>query len=127
LPLEAEPSDPCARLNTKRAGRNECARASVLSPFLVTEPQVLNQLTVRIDVRPSQIVQEPATFAYHLQEATATVVVFAVLAEMFREVVDAFGQDRYLNLGRARIRLVDPMLLNRRCFIECHCFETAVP
>ena len=89
--------------------------------MLVAQPQVLNQLTVRIDIRPSQIVQEPATLAYHLQEATTTVVIFAVLAEMVREVVDALGQDRDLNLGGPGIALVGPVLLNRGCFIECHC------
>ena len=81
------------------------ARAAIGAPArrsyrrLVTEPELLNQLTVRFDIRPSQIGQQSFPPAYHLQEATATVVIFAVLAEMIREVVDALGQDRYLNLG----------------------------
>jgi hypothetical protein len=66
---------------------------------LVTEPQFLNDLAVRLDIRPPQIVQQSATLAYHLQEAAATVVVFAVITEVIREIVDALGQDRDLNLG----------------------------
>src|SRR5687768_16483467 len=77
---------------------------------LVTEPQFLNDLAVRLDVCPPQIVQQAPTLAYHLQEAAATVVVFAVLAEMIREVVDAFGQDRNLNLGGPGVGFVDPVL-----------------
>jgi hypothetical protein len=87
---------------------------------LVTEPQFLNDLAVRLDIRPPQIVQQSATLAYHLQEAAATVVVFAVITEMIREVVDALGQDRNLNLGRPSVALVNAMLLDRCRFVESH-------
>ena len=90
---------------------------------LVTEPEFLNQLAIRIYVCTSQVVQQPAPLAYHLQEALATVVIFAVLTEMVREVVDAFGQDRYLNLGGPGVALMGPVLLNRGRFVECHCVE----
>jgi hypothetical protein len=65
---------------------------------LVTEPKFLNQLAIRLYVCTSQVVQQPAPLAYHLQEALATVVIFPVLAEMIREVVDALGQNRDLDL-----------------------------
>ena len=107
-------------VNTKRAGRNQCARACVIAA-LVAEPELLNQLTVRIDIRPSQIVQQPATLAYHLQEALATVMVLSVLAEMFRQVIDAFSKDRNLNLGGPGVVLMGPVLLNCWRFVECHC------
>jgi hypothetical protein len=103
------------------------ARAAISAPArrcyrrLVTEPELLNQLTVRVDIRPSQIVQQPATLAYHLQEATATVMVLSVLAEMLRQVIDAFSKDRNLNLGRPGVGFMGPMLLNRGRFVECHC------
>ena len=93
---------------------------------LVTEPEFLNQLAVRIYVCTPQVVQQSAPLAYHLQEALATVVIFAVLTEVFREVVDALGQDRNLNLCRSGIALMRPVLLDRRRFIECHCCEIAV-
>ena len=87
---------------------------------LVPEPQFLNQLAVRLDIGPPQIVQQSATLAYHFQEAAATVVILAVLTKVVREVVDALGQDRDLNLGGSGVALVDPMLLNRRRLIESH-------
>jgi hypothetical protein len=103
------------------------ARAAIHAPArrnyrrLVTEPELLNQLTVRLDIRPSQIVQQPATLAYHLQEAAATMMVLSVLAEMIRQVIDALSKDRNLNFGGPGVDFVGPMLLNRRRFIECHC------
>jgi hypothetical protein len=87
---------------------------------LVTEPQFLNYQAVRLDIGPPQVVQQSATLAYHLQEAAATVVIFAVLTEMIREVVDALGQDRDLNLCRPGVSLVGTVLLNCRCFVESH-------
>ncbi len=96
-----------------------------LSPVLVTEPQFLNDRAVRVDIRTPQIVQKSATLAYHLQEAAATVVIFAVLAEMIREVIDALGQNRDLNSGRTGVAFVRPVFFNCGCFIKRHCFETA--
>jgi hypothetical protein len=91
-----------------------------MSWFLVTEPQFLNQLAIRLDIRSPEIVQQSATLAYHLQEAAATVVILAVVTEMIREVVDALGQDRNLNLCGPRISLMGPVLLDRRCFVKSH-------
>src|SRR5437016_9045812 len=101
------------------------ARAAILAPArgchrLVTESKLLNQLAVRLDVRAPQIVQKSATFAYHLQEATATVMIFAVLAEVFREIIDALGQDRDLNLCRPGIAFVRPVLETRGRFVDSH-------
>jgi hypothetical protein len=93
---------------------------------LVTEPQFLNQLAVSLDISPPQIVQQSATLAYHLQEAAATVVILAVFTEMIREVVDALGQDRDLNLGRPSVCLMGTVLLNCRCFVESH-FPKKIP
>ena len=47
-------------------------------------------------------------------------MIFAVLAEVFREIIDALGQDRDLNLGGPGVTLMGPVLLNRRRFIESH-------
>ncbi len=103
------------------------ARAAISAPArrcyrrLVAEPELLNQLTVRVDIRPSQIVQQPATLAYHLQEATATVMVLTMLAEVFRQIIDALCKDGDLNLCGPGVALMGPVFLNRWRFVECHC------
>jgi hypothetical protein len=99
----------------------QSARPRVGVIALVTESQLLNDVAVRLDVRPPQVVQQSATLAYHLQEAAATVVVLTVKAKVIREVVDAFGKNRNLNLRGAGIAVMRPVLLNRWCFVECHC------
>ena len=109
----------CSRERKTRGPQSLRPRVGVKA-VLVTEPQFLNQQTVRLDFRPPQIVQQSATLAYHFQEAAATVVILAVVTEMIREVVDALGQYRNLNLRRPGVRLVDPVFLNRSCFIESH-------
>jgi hypothetical protein len=87
---------------------------------LVTETQLLDELAIRLDVRSPQIIQQSAALAYHFQEATATVMVLAMLAEMIREVIDALGQYRNLDLRRTGIAFVRPVLLDRSRFIESH-------
>ena len=82
--------------NAKRAGRNQCARASV-SCRLVTEPQLLNQLAVRLDIGPPQVVQQSAALTHHLEEAAATVVILAVFTKVLGEVINALCQDCDLN------------------------------
>jgi hypothetical protein len=49
------------------------------------------------------------------------VVVLTVLAKVIREVVDAFCENRNLNLRGAGIAFMRPVLLNRRRFVESHC------
>ena len=94
-------------------------RVSVIG--LVTETQLLNELAIRLDVGAPQIVQQSAALAYHLQEATAAVMVLAMRAEVIREIVDALGQYRDLDLRRTGIALMRPVLLDRSRFVECHC------
>jgi hypothetical protein len=106
--------------NTKRAGRNQGARASVFMDGLVPETQFLDDLSVGIDVRALQVVEQPATLPVHLEQPTATMVVVLVGAEVVRQILDALGEERYLNAGRARVRLVRPVLLDGRAFVESH-------
>ncbi len=53
-----------------------------------------------------QKIQKTAAFAYHLQEASAGVMVLCVCLEVLGQIVDPFGQDRNLHFRRARIHLV---------------------
>ena len=99
-----------------------CPRESVTRCVLVAEAKIRDDLAVPLDVGSLEIREKPAPFAYHLQEAAATVVVLTVKAKVIREVVDAFGKNRNLNLRGAGIAVMRPVLLNRWCFVECHCW-----
>lgn len=48
----------------------------------------------------------------HLQEAAARVVVFEVSLKVERKFIDFLAEERNLDLGRARILVMNPRLLN---------------
>jgi len=85
----------------------------VLSGVLVTEPQFLNHAAIRLNIDAPQVAQKATPLAYHLQEAATAVVVLTMDAKVVREIVDTLGQHGDLNLGRAGVTLVLPVLLNR--------------
>ena len=104
------------RGNTKRAGRNRCARAIVLMSGLVPQAQFLDDLAVVVDIRALQVVEQTATLSDHLEEATTTVVILLVGAEVVRQIVDALCEQRDLNASRSTVGLVRPVLLDGRAF-----------
>src|SRR5216683_3068854 len=63
-------------------------------------------------VRPLQVVQKRTARRYELQEAAARMIVLHVRLEVPGQVVDAFRQDRDLNLRRAGIAGLDGISLD---------------
>src|SRR5690554_3815836 len=88
---------------TKRA-----AIEPLLSKTSAPETEPRDQRPVTLDVLSAQVVEQTATLADQHQQPAAAVVVVLVLAEVLGEVVDPFGQDRHLHLGRARVAVVVP-------------------
>jgi magnesium-transporting ATPase (P-type) len=87
---------------------------------LVPETQFLDDLSVGIDVRTLQVVEQTATLAIHLQQPTTTMMIVLVGAEVVVQVFDALGEERHLNPGRSRVSFVRPVFLDGRAFIESH-------
>ena len=61
---------------------------------------------VTLYVRLLQIIKQTPTLRDHLQQASAGMVVFLVRLEMLGEFVDSLAQQRNLDRGRTRVRLV---------------------
>lgn len=80
-------------------------------PALPAQAEFLNQPPIALQVRSPQVVEEPATATYHLQQAAAAVVVFRVLAKMAGELFDASREQRDLHRRRTVIVLAAPELL----------------
>jgi hypothetical protein len=108
------------RGNTKRAGRNRCARAIMLIVGLIPQAQFLDDLAVIVDISALQVVEQTATLSDHLEESTTTVVILFVSAEMVRQIVDALREQRNLNASRSTVGLMRPMFLDGRTFFERH-------
>jgi hypothetical protein len=55
---------------------------------------------------PLEIIEELATAGSHLQEPAARVEILTVRAQVLGQVIDASGQERDLDFGRAGILVV---------------------
>src|SRR5205085_6568862 len=78
--------------------------------LLSPQAQFLDQCPIALQVVSLQVVQEPAPAADELQQPAPGVVVLRVRAQVLGELVDPRGEERDLNLRRARIGLAAPVL-----------------
>ena len=72
-------------------------------PPLTAEPECGEGRAVALEVAVTQVAQEPATFAYQLQQAAAGGVVFTVIAKMLGQLLDASGEQCNLYLRASGI------------------------
>ena len=79
---------------------------------LAAQAQSSQKLSIAADIGVLQIIQQSAPLADHFKQPTAGVVVFAMLLQMPGEVLNPRGQQGYLDLRRAGIRLVPPEFIN---------------
>ena len=86
------------------ADRAHCTKAGRDESLAETERE--NRLPVTIEAGLLQVGEQAAALRHHQQKATTRVVVVAVRLEVFRQVGDAVGKERNLNLGRTGVALV---------------------
>ena len=93
-----------------------CKRGAAppLSLKLLTDTQLLDQLTVAVYVLLLQVCQHAAALTYHLQQAAAGMVVLRMLLQVLGQLLDARGQDCYLYLRGTGIGFVSSVCLNDR-------------
>src|SRR5580698_5659508 len=65
---------------------------------------------VALDVLLADVIEQPAAMTDELHQAPPGVVVPFVLLEVLRKVVDPAGQQCDLHLGRAGVRVMEPVL-----------------
>src|SRR5690348_11076201 len=89
-------------------------RAGALSLFAKTE--LRDQVDVALLVAASKIIEQRTALVDEHQKTAARMIVLRVGLEMLGEIVDSFGQDRDLDLGRTRVPLAASMILDERLF-----------
>src|SRR5215204_6305798 len=98
-----------------RPSRAARSRLRAVKPSsLAANAELLDQRAVARLVLALDVVEERAALGDHLQEATPGMVVLGVGLEVLGQVVDAFGQDCDLDLGRPGVAGLMPMFLDER-------------
>jgi hypothetical protein len=91
---------------------------------LVAETKLLDQRSVRLEIAPLEVRQQPAAGADHLQESPATVMVLGVGPKVIGEGIDPLGEEGDLHLGRPGVLLMGLVLGHGALLVEAH---AAVP
>jgi hypothetical protein len=90
--------------------RHKAAFQSSLSPQAKTG----NQAAIPFDILISEVLEKPSALADHHQQTPPAVMVFLIDLQVLGEMADALGEQRNLNLGRTRVRVVQPMFFDNR-------------
>ena len=103
----------------------ECRCSPLPCHFLLSQTQLADDRAITLDVNLLQVVQKVSSVTDHLLKTAAAVEVLLVGLQVLGQVCDAVGEDRDLNLGRARVSLVGCVLLNQsELFVFLHGFFT---
>ena len=87
---------------------------------LFAQTEILDQLTIAVDVLVVEVLQELAATAYHLGQRTSGAEVLVVILQVLSEVLDAIGEQCHLALNRTGVLGVLAILvenLNLLCLI----------
>ncbi len=83
---------------------------------LLAKSQASHYLVVTLNVCSLQIIQQTPALRDHLEQAAPRVVIFFVDFEVFGKLVDSLAEQSYLNLWRARIRIVAAKIVKNLYF-----------
>src|SRR6476659_5951981 len=78
------------------------------------EAELGDQAGIALRVLLAKVIEKRAALVDQHEKSAARVIVLRVRLEMLGQVLDAFGEDRDLHLGRAGIGLAAGMLLDQR-------------
>ena len=88
---------------------------------LATNAEFHDEIAITLYVLILNVAQQATAGADHFQQAQARRVIFAVRLQMFGEVVDARGQKRDLNFGRACVGVVMAVLADHFLLGHLNC------
>ncbi len=83
---------------------------------LLSQTELADDCTVTLDVYLLQVVEQVSSVTDHLLQTATAVEVLLVGLQVHGQIVDAGGQNRNLNLGRACVSFVGCVLLNESEF-----------
>src|SRR3954463_1301719 len=81
-------------------------------PRLLSDVEALDEVRVPLRVLALEVIEQSPAFTDQHQQSAARVVIFCVGLEVLGQVVDAFAENRDLNLGGAGIAVVRAVAAN---------------
>src|SRR3954469_13205940 len=87
--------------------------------WLATQAQTRNDFQVACVVLLLEIVQQATALPNHDQQSATGMEILLVALQMFRQILDPFGEDRDLNLGGASVLLALGVFLDNFRFPLC--------
>src|SRR5262245_28430049 len=103
LPAAPIAAGSIERTRSRAALRNALGSRAPRGNKSPANAEFLDQVLVARFVRATQVVEQLAALAHHLEQPATRVVVLDVGLEMLGEVINALGQDRHLNFRRSGI------------------------
>ena len=86
---------------------------------LFLEIEFLGQRSVSLWILLFQIIQMSLSIGYHREKTASGMVVLLVFLEMARQFCDFLSQNRYLNLRRTGVLIVNRYFLDNFCLLSC--------
>ncbi len=83
---------------------------SSLSP----QPKTGDEAAIPLDILVPEVLEKSSALADHHQQSSPAVMVLFVDLQVLGEVGDALGEQCNLDLGRTRVRVVQPMFFDNR-------------
>ena len=77
---------------------------------LFAEPQPSDRRSISLGILLVHVGEQPAALADHLQQPAAAVMIVLIAAQVIGQLVDPLGQNRNLDLGRAGVPVVNPVM-----------------
>jgi len=96
----------CQKARCKKGLITERRRQSRLPVVLSPQAEAGDESSVSLDILIAQVSQQPPPLTNHHQKPSPTVVILLMGPQVLGEVIDSFGQQRDLDLGRTRVLLV---------------------
>ena len=76
-------------------------------PQLLAELELLGNALITADVSRVEIIQQTPALAHHHEQSAAGTMVFFVLLQVLRQVIDALREQRDLHISRACVPFVE--------------------
>jgi hypothetical protein len=107
----------CRPVNCKKPVFDKTTAKNRFVVILSSESQFFYQRPIPVDIFFLDIVQQASAPADQDQQSPPGMVIFFMHFQMFGQITDAVGQNRYLHFGRPGIRVMQFKLLNHLFFV----------